>query len=627
MADYKEELIQNLVTRLSIDKDAAEATIKEVQKYLQQNRAIAAAETELESLDYHASLDLRHAKLVEHYAALEKLIKEHGQKKMEIFKYHAEEEKKVAAELAEDLKKLEDRKKESLEENKKHHELGLKMGQEQMGLMKALGFADFAGFAGAMAGPMAMLTFLGGSLAQAHERIRESRVEGTKLAVSMGMESDVGSAMGLSVLELSRTRGVPKEQVESVMKAFSPIAGAGEAGVSTLNSLAGQALNMSNVTGAGAPDIARLMTNFKVLEDVDMKQLANRFMGIDYAAKEAGVTTQSFVGWLNTAIDAGKIYNVSIDESKNLIQRFSTELREGTLTMQQITQIQSTVARSPQGFRAFIGGKIAEEGGPLADYFASIGATTALGRSGAMEGIGEGKLMKDGKLYKPEEGSDDEKRVLMYRQLAEKRFSDYVEENMRRSSTNTAEWPELRQLFMGQIGLKGDTLFQTQELQGGLGADATKSVYAKAGGEMLEASKENQSAAIKQLEAANIGVNSQSRFRQMLNAQERGFEKTLYGMTAFYYNVIGDDDKQKIWEEKLESIGGEDTAERAKADLYKNYKKREEGRAKISAENQAFLDVFGPNASFKFEIYNNTDILLSAKNGKVTIPVKPGKIE
>jgi len=621
MDDAKQQLVNDIVTRLSIDKAAAEETIQAVQKYSRQTRELITAETTLESADYHTNLDMRREKLVEHYAALETLIEQNNQKKMEMAKSNAEEEKRVANELSEDLKKLEDKKKEGLEENKKHHELGLKMGQEQMGLMKALGFADFAGFAGALAGPMAALTFLGGSIAQAHSTLRESRIEGTKLAVSMGMEPDAGFAMGQSVLELSRTRGISKEDASSVMRAFSPIASSGQAGAAELRGLAGQALDMSTITGAGAPDIARLMTNFKVLEDVDMKQLANRFMSIDYAAKEAGVTTQSFVGWLNTAIDAGKIYNVSIDESKNLIGRFSTELREGTLTMTQVTAMQTAVAKSPEGFRAFIGGKMAEQGGPVADYFSSIGATSAIGRATALRALGEGMLINEkGEVYKPEEGSDNEKRMMSLRQSAEKAYSGYVTGEAEKRASSPAEMPFWIERFASMFGMKGDTLFQGQEMVGGLGADATRAAYVKFGQEMLEAAKENQSAAIKQLQAARIQEESQSAISKVWTGWSRTVERSYMWTGAAYWSLRGDKEASAAWDEAYEQIGDEGEERGAKAKALRGY---EADRARKEAARPSFDINWNP--TIKVDIYNN-GVLLNAKTRKVaTTPVLPGK--
>lgn len=628
--DYKEEIINNLVTKFSIDRTAVEEVVSETQKLLKKQRDVAKEEMTFQDKDYHASLDMRREAIIESLANQEEIIKKHFAARLEMAKNNAEEEKRIAKELAEDLQKIQDRKKEATEEVKKDHQLSMQMGEEQKGLLRALGFSDFMGFVGAMAGPMAALTFLGGSLYQAHDRIREARIEGTRLAVSMGMEPEAGMAIGQSLLELPRLKGASKEDVTSVVRAFAPIAATGAATPGSIGRLAGEAFDVSTVTGVAPADAARLMTNFRVLEDVPFERLKNSFLGIDYAAKEAGITTSTFVGWLNTAIDSGKLYNISIDESKNLLLRYSSELREGTLTVQQLTTAQKAVGTSPEGFRAMMGQRIAEAGGPVAQYLESIGATSAMGRATAIRAIGEGMLVSPttGELYKPEEGSKDADRLNMYRQMVEKSYAEYITGMARKFSDSPGEYAGFLEKFGAMAGIRGDTLFGTQEMTKALAFDATRGVT-RPGEEMLEAAKQSLSAAEKTLEAANIQYENQTQMRRFLNAYQRGMEATWLSWGTTYWKLVGNEENAKAWQEAFDKVGRDFDLQRTQAGIYRGRQEQLKARERGAIDVGAFQDVWGENPLFKVELYNTTSNSLGAKarESNVKTSVIPGTVE
>lgn len=131
-----------------------------------------------------------------------------------------------------------------------------------------------------------------------------------------------------------------------------------------------------------------------MLDQIPVYELADKFTGVINAAKMADVSTQTFSGWLTTLVEQGKGYNVSVDESKNLLVMFSRELREGILTTQQLAQVQKVAAAAPEGFKALLGQRALAQGGELADYIRSRGGDkSASALAGIIETITEQRSM------------------------------------------------------------------------------------------------------------------------------------------------------------------------------------------------------------------------------------------
>jgi hypothetical protein len=276
------------------------------------------------------------------------------------------------------------------------------------------------------------------------------------------------------------------------------------------------------------------MTKFHILENIPAEQLSAKFNDVVAAAKSADIPAQTFVGWLTTAVDAGRLYNVSIDESKNMLLMFSRELREGTLTIQQLTAVQQTVAKSPEGFQAMIAGRVMEKGGPLADYLKSVGATTPLGQAAAIRALGEGAMInpETRELYTPQSGPE-RTRLDALQLEAQKEYQAFIKENAGKLGMGAADYIGATAKVAGLAGMRPESLYGGQEMIKALGIDFSGIV--KSSDAMVKSAEMHRKAAEDNLRAAK---------EQSENASVQRRAWNQVGEWLQYYN--------SYWSEQIE---------------------------------------------------------------------------
>jgi hypothetical protein len=158
--------------------------------------------------------------------------------------------------------------------------------------------------------------------------------------------------------------------------------------------------------------IARLMRQFAILEGTAFPNLKNKIYDVALAAEEAGMPMRDFANYLSTAVEEGRKYNISIDESSRLTTLFGRELQEGTITMNEIIQLQSAGAKAPMGVQVMLGEQFLATGGPVGSYLRRVGATDALSAGVVMKAISEGSLpTAAGEIVGPTEQTAEQKRM------------------------------------------------------------------------------------------------------------------------------------------------------------------------------------------------------------------------
>ena len=473
----EDEIIERLVVEFMVDDQKAEEAVRDSAAVLERQKDVAKEFRDLEKADFAASFDIQKDIQGRHFENQELALRAYYSRRMDLIRGNAEEERRVQQKLEEDLGRLQEKRDAVNAQIDETQQKSMGMSRNIGQIISGLGFGQLAGLA-SIAGVVA-------GIADATSSIREGHVVGGELAGAAGLGPEFAFPLAGRLRTIAQVSGIGLQQTQQIAGQFVPIAQPGEKGAASMARLTEEAGAMGLATGVDPTTIAKLMVQFRQLEQEELPDLTERFADMVKIADQANVPAGQFISWLTTANESLKMYNVSIFETANLVGRFARELTNGTMSIQQIVAGQKAVAQAPVGVQALIGEEALRGGGALAKFLRSRGATTASQAARAIRTLSEGGwITPEGNIRPATE--EEEGEVAGYRQEAEAIVGRIIENWARQSGQTGFGLTDIRMAIQESMGLKlGNTEASNAQL-----FDAIFGKDAREGGEMLnDASK------------------------------------------------------------------------------------------------------------------------------------------
>ena len=555
----EEEVVNRLVTRYEVDSTSVEESVREHQRQQQRMKEISAAERDLEKANFAASLDIQKEKEERHYEAMEGAIRQHYARRLEMVRAGGEEESRLLRQREEDLTRLESQRSEvneKIEQDQRRFE-GLKReGQQALG---GIGMGNLLGLASTAGGIAATL--------QAIESIRESRATAGEVTAAAGLGPEAAFPLAGTLRALGRTTGLGAQGVGRVARQFVPIAPGGEAGGQMIGQMTQQALYGGMATGVDPTAVAKLFTQMRMLENIPIEQLGEKFKGLVDVADRMGVPANDFIQWVTQATDQGRQHNISMEQSTNLVRLFTRELQEGSITIQQVMGVQTAAQRAPEGIQAMIGREIMRRGGPLAETLRAAGLTQPHQLATGFRAMAEGTLITPEGFRRPA-GVAEEAQAQEQREKLESVFVEVINGIATKLAGEGAS-PGATQEAIRRIGVSmraidpGTTVVSALELWEAVGRDTRDSteIMADASKGFGDTTREYTSATELFDEGAKMFRDHVTIHKQAWDAIRSGFEDGVSMFDEAVKKLIGDEEgaenrrreREAAWATEMES--------------------------------------------------------------------------
>ena len=423
MANGIDEIASGVAATLSVKYAVDEESIKETTEAVKEVETtltkIKAEMRILESKDFEAYKALEREAQTRHYDDAERTLESYWRRRLEQVRGNAAEEVRIMEQHGTDLMRLQDMRNEAMLSLEREQESRAGGGSAELGGAGRPGGAGMAGFMGSIGwgSVMGMFSFaaMAGLVADSVKQLREARTEAREIGEIAGRDPEFAYGLAPTLQQLSRRYPgqISTQQAAGVAAQFAPIAGGGITGGMQIGQATEEAMLMGRGLGTDPQIIARLMRQFAILEGTSFPNLKNKIYDVALAAESAGMPMRDFANYLSTAVEEGRKYNISIDESSRLTTLFGRELQEGTITMNEIIQLQSAGAKAPMGVQVMLGEQFLGMGGPVGTYLRQVGATDALSAGVVMKAISEVSLTTGaGGIVGPSEQTKQQKDLL-----------------------------------------------------------------------------------------------------------------------------------------------------------------------------------------------------------------------
>jgi len=490
MANFSEkETIERLVVEFMVDQDMSEKAARDSAEALERQKQVAKEYSDLEDADFEASKEIQKEIQERHFENQTLALRAYYAQRLDMVRGNAEEERNIQAALDNDLNKLQEKQNAVNQQVDEAEKKSMNMGRNVQQMISGIGFGQLAGLA-SVAGVIAAISSATGD-------IREGHVAGGELAAGAGMGAEFAFPLAGRLRTIANVAGVGIDKVQRLAGEFTGIAQGGEAGAKQIAGLASQSMELGLGSGVDPTSVARLMVQFRVLEQEELPKLSERFAETVKMADRANVPAGQFVSWLTSASESLKSYSVSTFETSNLIGRFGRELQNGTMTIQQIVAGQRAVANAPEGLQAMVGQEIIEGGGPLAEFMKSRGATTPHLVATVVRAISQGSVVEKSGRIRHAETEEEKEMVGEQRQLIEAAIGNMLNRYSRQIAGDGGELAmHAARMYLSKEWklISGDTGEATggQLLQSIFGMDARDAAAMAKGGSkgLLEGTRE-----------------------------------------------------------------------------------------------------------------------------------------
>ena len=454
--DQEEQVANTLVTKWRVDEDSVEEThraVKTAEERLQQVR------DEMETIGntkYAAFQDMKKEAERLHFEQIEELLRNHWSERLAQVQGNAVEELRIHEQLNADIERLQQQRQmaEESDDRERVARGGAPKGAVAGGgidMSSAMGSIGWGAIAG-MGGFAGLAAIMADSTAQ----LRDAQSKARGVGEAAGRDAEFAYGLSPTFQRLSRRLGMDRGQLGRVAGELVPIAPGGEAGGEQIGELTEFAMSAGQATGVDPQTITRLMTQFNILEGVALPNLTARFAETIQQARDMNMPANMFIQTLSQLVEKGRVYNVSMDESTNLIRFFGREIQEGTISMQQLASLQNVGAAAPLGMQALVAERVMGQGGALAAQFSRVGAEDPYFGAKAVQGILRGSMLtEEGKFITPEEGSADEKLLREQQQQLRDVMMNVVKE-MGAATGQTGPFAE-RQMMRNFMDMAGVT--------------------------------------------------------------------------------------------------------------------------------------------------------------------------
>ena len=358
MADEQEILLRNLVTRFSLDEDSVRQVIEGVtQAKSLEKRVIVESEREVMS-ELAATAEIKKQKKMDELSAIEREVTAHYDRQVNAAQGNADQIKLIMERQAQDLARIKKREQEVAGVTDPDADpAGVSKITTALGGLRnavssilpgiGLGFVSTALTAGVMAA----------NIAQAVDRLRAMETAGRGIAFGAGMSG--GFAPGLSgsfqtFRQMTEGQFRDPEQISALLSTFSTIQeepGTAGAGIMTQRGL--EAVGLGSAFGVNEQFVAKMMVQMRILDNIPSDQLAQKFTALGNKAFESGMTVADYGTKVLELTGMTKRYGMGVEDSERVVSSFARELQTGIVTIQDLARIQTGLANTGAGTRAF----------------------------------------------------------------------------------------------------------------------------------------------------------------------------------------------------------------------------------------------------------------------------------
>ena len=239
-------------------------------------------------------------------------------------------------------------------------------------------------------------------LYKANEELRAIRANYADIAASMGdfiggLNSGLatGQFLELESQFMKRFGGsIDPKMLASTAGALAP----GGFSPNEMVGLTEQAVFKSQAIGSGtsSQDIAGLMVRLHRDFGVPVSKLGDTIASLADDAHKLRIPFQDLAKWTTTLQEQTRIYGYTIADNQKMAAAFSQELYEGTIQLQDLINVQTSLARADTGqavgMVAFLDQIGSEMGGDFASQIQGAGST--LDQATLLRAIGQGQMSK-----------------------------------------------------------------------------------------------------------------------------------------------------------------------------------------------------------------------------------------
>lgn len=461
-----------LMAKYAVDQESVQQTTRDVEQAERSVKQIREEMQSVERREFKAFQDLAREEQKTHFDEMERAIDAHWRRRLQMVRGNVDEERRILESHGADLMKL-DQLRQQATQSSEHQEAAragvtgeasaMSGGMPGAGLLGSIGWGSMMG----------MFSFAGmaGMVANSVEQLRSARTEAREVGemAQRDPEFSFGLASNMQMFKRETAGRFTPEQMGRFASEIAPFAPGGFAGGQMVGGLTEQAAQLGVATGIDPQTLTRLMRQFHVLEGTALPDTINRVFELTKSAEAAGMPMKDFAALVSQMTEEGRRYNRTIPESTQLITQFSRELQEGTITVSQISQMQTAAARAPIGIHALLGEKFLSQGGGVADFLRGIGAADDYSAGVALKSLAEGGLpTATGDVVAPtEQNAAQRKQVANLRRQIEHALPSMIEEMGQGAAPGmsaVARGQIIRDMFSDLLGVGGSTAFSSQDL-------------------------------------------------------------------------------------------------------------------------------------------------------------------